>query len=78
MVFQMIYQKIKKTMVRHDAMHESYRVNSDDKSSILNINNVDILASINNNALSNDFYTNAGIDLKRCQFNRSCPRYIKY
>ena len=59
----MIYYKFKKVdgSIVYDTLELSF--NSIDKASILNSNNVDILASINNKVASNDVYNKADMDL---------------
>ena len=58
----------------YDALELSF--NSADKCSILKLNNVDILASINNKAVSNDVYTNDDIDLTFSSLIGSAPAIL--
>ena len=60
----------------YDALELSF--NDIDKASMLKTSNVDILASINNKAVSNDVYNKAFIDLTCSSLFGAAPRYIKY
>ena len=57
----------------YDALDLSF--SASDKTRILQIHNVDIVASKNTKAVSNDVYNKGDIDVS-FWFNRSRPRYI--
>ena len=60
--------------ILHDALELSFHVS--DKASMLNVNNVDILASINNMAVSIDVYNRADIDLSCSSLVGAAPAVL--
>ena len=56
----------------------AFSFNNVEKTRILKINNVDILAFINHKAVYNNVYNKTEVDLDLLLFNRCCPRSIRY